>query len=89
VGCQTQEHPPLAVGLEHEPEPSLLEVPEPAVDQPARAGAGAGAEVALFHQHRPEAPHGGVACDPRAGDAAADDQEIRRVRGQRTEPGAP
>jgi hypothetical protein len=43
----------------------------------------------LFHEHRPEPAHGGIARDPRAGDAAADDQEIRRVRGQRTEPGAP
>jgi 2-polyprenyl-3-methyl-5-hydroxy-6-metoxy-1,4-benzoquinol methylase len=51
------------------------------VDQSTRAGARAGAEVALLHQHRAQAAHRRVAGHARARDPAADNQEVRGVRG--------
>ncbi len=33
-------------------------------------------EVHPLQEHRPEAPHGGVADDPEAGRAAADDEDV-------------
>jgi hypothetical protein len=89
VGGESQQPPALAVGLEDQSEAPVLEVPEPSVNEAAGAGAGSGRQVPLLHEHGSEAAHGGIACDPRAGDPAANDQKIRRLRGQRIEPGAP
>jgi hypothetical protein len=79
------EHAPLAGGLEHEAQVALLEVPEAAVDQPARAGAGAEPQIGLLHEHRGEPAHRGVAGDRRAHDAAPDDQQIDRPGAQGVE----
>jgi hypothetical protein len=65
----------------------MFEVAQPAVDQLGagrRRGAG---EVPLLAQQHRQAPPGGVAGDPGAVDAAADDQEIeglRHVRSRRS-----
>jgi hypothetical protein len=89
MGGQSKQAPALAVGLEDQSEAPVLEVAEPSVDEAAGTGAGSGRQVPLLDEHGPEAAHGGIACDPCAGDPAANDQEIRRLRGQRIEPGAP
>jgi hypothetical protein len=45
---------------------------EQSVETPGRALP----EVHALEQDRPEAPHGGVAHDPEAGRAAADDEDV-------------
>src|SRR5207244_4460130 len=58
---------------------AVLEVAEPAVDQPSGPARGARAEVGLVQQQDAEAAHGGVARDPAAVDAGADDDQVERV----------
>jgi hypothetical protein len=50
------------------------------VEQAVEAAGRALAEVDALDQDRPVAPHGGVANDPEAGRAAADDQDVTLVR---------
>ncbi len=52
------------------------DVAPPGVKEPVEAAGGALAEVHALHQHRAKAPHGGVANDPEAGRAAADDEDV-------------
>ena len=80
VRRDAQQDAPLAVGLEHEPEVAGLQIAEAAVHQPARARAGARAEVVLLDQHGPEPAHGRVARHAGAGDAAADDEQVGGLR---------
>ena len=75
VGSDAKEDAALPIGLEHETELAGLEIAQAAVDQPARARAGARAEIALLHQHRSESPHRRIASHTGAGDSAADDEE--------------
>jgi hypothetical protein len=49
------------------------------VEQPVEAPGGPLAEVDALDQDRPETPHGGVAHDPEAGRAAADDEDVTLV----------
>ena len=79
-GRDPEQDAALPVGLQHQAEVAGLQVAQAAVDQAAGARAGAGAEVVLLHQHRPESPHRRVAGHAGAGDAAADHQEVGRLR---------
>ncbi len=85
VGRDAEEDAPLPVRFPHQPELALLEIPEAAMDQPARPGARAGGEITLLDEHGGKAPHRGVPGDPRPGDAATDDQQIERPGAQRVE----
>jgi 2-polyprenyl-3-methyl-5-hydroxy-6-metoxy-1,4-benzoquinol methylase len=75
-------------GLEHQAQLAMLEVSKAAVDEAARARAGARTEIGRVDEGRMEPPHRGVTQDPGAGDAAADHQEIELPRRQLSEPGA-
>ena len=55
---------------------SEVDVAAARVQQPVEAAGGALAEVHPLEEDRPEAPHGGVANDPEAGRAAADDEDV-------------
>ena len=55
---------------------SLDHVAPPGVQQPVEAAGGALAEVHPLDEDGAEAPHGGVANDPEAGRAAADDEDV-------------
>jgi hypothetical protein len=80
VWRQAEQDPSLPVGFEDQAEVAGLQVPETAVNQAAGARAGARAEIALVHQHRPESAHRRVAGHPGAGDAPADHQDVGRLR---------
>src|SRR5262249_16241954 len=67
-------------------QPAMLEIAQPAVDELGRGRRGAGSEIVLLDQKHAQPPAGGVAGDPGAVDAAADDREIERVH--RFAPGA-
>src|SRR6267378_4530784 len=74
-------------GLAHEPEAALSEVTHTSMEQAARAAAGAGCEIVLFNEAYPQTAHGSVASDAGAYDAAADDQQVQRRFGPRTNGG--
>src|SRR5260370_38441585 len=84
-----QQHAALTRGLEHEAEIVLLEIADAAVDEARGLRRRAAAEVALLDQRGAEAAQGGVPRDPRARDAAAQNQQVHRVRGHRLERSAP
>jgi hypothetical protein len=75
-----QQHFAFGEGLGDEAKLVVLQVPQAAVNQLAARRRRGGAEIALLHQKRPQAPASGVARDADAVDAAADDDEIERVR---------
>src|SRR2546430_2478294 len=77
--------PALARCLAHKVEFVLLEVAQAAVDQPRRMRRRAAREVALVHHGGAKAAQRGVARDPGAGDAAADDQHVHRLGRHRRE----
>jgi hypothetical protein len=85
VRSDAHQHAPFAGCLEHQAQVTSLEVPQAAVDQAARAGAGAEPQVGLLHEHRGEPAHRGVPGDGRADDAAPDDQQIDRLGAQGVE----
>jgi 2-polyprenyl-3-methyl-5-hydroxy-6-metoxy-1,4-benzoquinol methylase len=72
----------LPVRLQHHPELALLEVPQAAVDKPARSRAGAGSEIVLLDQDRSQSAHRRVTGDSSPVDATPDDEEIRWLRGE-------
>jgi len=82
VRSDPAEHGPLVQRLEDEPEVAVLEISQTPVHQPARMRTGAGAEVAPFDQDDAEPTHRGVARDPRADDAAPDDEQVPRPRSE-------
>src|SRR5262249_32369995 len=63
-------------GLEHESEVEMFQVSQSAVDQLRRTARCAGGEVALFNQCDFQSPRRSIKRDSRAGDAAADDENI-------------
>ena len=74
----------LALGqvLVHQPELTLLQVADPAVDQLGGLGRRARSEVVLLDQRGAQAAAGGVQGHPGAGDAAPDDQDVEMLAGQ-------
>ena len=74
-----EQHLALGQRLGDEPELELLEVAQAAVDQLGARRRGRPAEIALLGEQHPQAAPGGVARDPDAVDAAADDDEIVRI----------
>jgi hypothetical protein len=68
--------------LAHEAEIEVLQVAKAAVDELARAARGARGEVGLLDQRDRVAAGGGVERDARAGDPAADDDEVEALRAQ-------
>ena len=85
MGRHLEQDPPLARCLAHQVELVLLEVAQAAVDQPRRMRRRAAREVALVHHGGAKAAQRGVARDPGAGDAAADDQHVHRLGRHRRE----
>ena len=71
--------------LAHEPEVEVLQVAQPSVDELARAAGGPRGEVGALEQRDAVAARGGVQRDARAGDAAADHDDIELVLRQRRE----
>src|SRR5581483_594798 len=62
----------LHTGFPNESDPALLEVAQPAVQQPARAAARAGREIMAIDETDAKPAHGGVARHAAAHDATAD-----------------
>ena len=76
VRRHAQQHLALVERLAHQAERAVLEIAQAAVDQLGRGRRGAGGEVVLLDQQHAQAAAGGVARDPGAVDAAADDGEV-------------
>ncbi len=76
VRRHAQQHLALGERLVHQPEGGMLEIAKAAVDQLGRGRGGAGGEIVLLDQQHAQAAAGGVAGNPRAVDAAADDGEV-------------
>ena len=72
----------LVGALEHQPELRVLEVAEAAVHQLRRLGRRARREVGLLDERHLEPAQRRVARDARAGDAAADDEQVERLRAE-------
>ena len=87
VRCERGQQLALQQRLADEPEVEVLQVPQAAVDELARARRGAARVVALLHQRDRVPAAGGVERDPGAGDPAADDQDVERLVGERGEGG--
>jgi hypothetical protein len=71
-----EEDPALAARLEHEVEEPMLEVSHAAMDQLRRPVRRAAREVVPVHERHGKAAQRGVARDPGAVDAAADDEHV-------------
>ena len=67
----------LVQRLVDQAEVAVLEVAQAAVDQLGRHAAGAGGEVALVDEGDAQAAQGGVEGDAGAGDAAAEDEQVK------------
>ena len=70
----------LVQRLAHEADVEMLEVAQTAVDQLARAARRAGGEVALLDQSHGQAAARRVQGDAAAGHAAADHEDVERLR---------
>src|SRR5690606_6117598 len=73
---EVEQDAPLAHGLEHQAELVALEVAEAAVNELAGAAARARGQVVFLDDDDREPAARGVACDARAVDAPADDQDV-------------
>jgi hypothetical protein len=67
---------PFAAHLGHQLEFKLLEVAQAAVHQLGGTAGGAGGEILHFHQPHVQAPGPGVEGNARAGNAAADHEQV-------------
>ncbi len=67
----------LVARLIDQSQAALSQIAQPAVQQAAGAAAGAKGQVVLFHQPRAQPAHGRIAGNPRADDAAADDEHVQ------------
>ncbi len=76
VRRHAQHHFALEKCLAHQPQPSLLEVAQPAMDQLGRGRRRSRCEVVLLDQQNAQAPPGGIAGNACAIDTAADNGEI-------------
>ena len=75
-----QEHRALAQRLAHEPDVAVLQVAKPAVDQLGAGRRGVRGEIVLLAQQHVEPAPCRVPGDAGAVDAAADDEQVDRVR---------
>src|SRR3984957_21079385 len=64
-------------GFVYQANAALREVTNAAVEQTARAAAGAGSKIVLINQTDAQTAHGGITSDARADDAAADDEYVQ------------
>ena len=71
-----EQHLPFGQRLLDQAKLVVLEVAQSAVDKFRARRGGVRGEIVLLTQHHPEAVTRGIACDARAVDAAADDQQI-------------
>jgi hypothetical protein len=71
-----QHHFPFEKCLPHQPQPSLFEVSQPAMDQFGRGGRRSRREIVLLDQQNAQATPCGVAGNAGAVDAATDNSEI-------------
>ena len=80
-----EQQPALGQRLAHQPEVALLQIPQPAVDELARAAGGAGREVARLHERDVQPARGGVerATGPRR--TAADHHHVEDLVAQARE----
>ncbi len=76
VRVQTEQEIPLPTGLPGQAELALRDVAKPAVNQLGGAARGSGGEVTALDEQRSEPAGGRVPENARAGDAAADDQQV-------------
>src|SRR5205823_14541296 len=76
VGGQAQESRALFQRLRDEPEMKLLEVPQPAVDEPRGSARRARADVVLLDESGLQAARRRIEERPRADDPAADDEHV-------------
>ena len=86
-GAFAQRDLALGQGLAHEAELLLLEVANPAVHELRRARRRPDGEVAPLDQGGAQAPGGGVERAARAGDPAADDDDVEVLGGEPVERG--
>jgi len=70
------QRPPLGRGLEDEPDLTLLEVAQAAVDQLGRAARGARGEISALDECGAQSAHRSIARDAGAGDATADHEHL-------------
>ena len=82
-----EQHATLAARLEHQPQPTGLEVAQAAVDQARRHRGSAAAEVAFVHQRRAKAAQRRIARHRGTGDATAHDEQVQWLRAHRVQRG--
>jgi hypothetical protein len=85
VRRQSEQASALGARLEDEPQMAVLEVADPAVDEPRRPARGPAREVLLLDERDPQATERGVSRDAAAGDAAADHQKVELPIAERGE----
>jgi hypothetical protein len=73
----------LAQRLVYQTELEMLEVPQPAMDQPRRRAAGSAPDIAALDQQRLDAAERGLARNRSAVDPGADHDELVRLLGLR------
>jgi hypothetical protein len=76
VRSRREQHLALDQGLPHEAELVVFEISQAAMDELAGARGGALGEVVLLAEQDAEAAADGIAGDPRAVDAATDDDQV-------------
>src|SRR5436190_23879591 len=76
VRCRFEQYFAFGQGFADEAELVIFEIAQAAVNILAGARARALREIALFAEDHPQSASSRIACDPRAVDAAADDQKI-------------
>ncbi len=79
VRGQRQQVRALGEGLADQAEPELLEVAQPAVDQPGRARRRPGRDVVLLHERRPHPARDRIEQRSGADDPTADDDHVPRL----------
>ena len=87
VGGEAEQPASLGQRLADEADPELLEIAQPAVDEPRRPARRPGRDVVSLDQGGPEAAARGVERGPAAGDPAADDEHVPALVGEAGEVG--
>ncbi len=78
VGCEVEDSRALRQRLADQAEAVLLEIAQPAVDQPRRPRRRPDGDVVALHQPHPQAARGRVQGGTGAHDPAADDEHVER-----------
>jgi hypothetical protein len=77
MGRDAHERTPFATRFEHQVQVPMFEVPDAAMDEPRRSARRSAREVSRLDERDAETAQGGVARDARAGDAAANDGNVK------------